>query len=433
MPYKYRGSSGSDAGTPKQQHAALRRAERGAAASGKERLDEMIRPSKRMKEFMTYAFAEVDKAKSSAQAEGYRIIDFGVGDPTEPLYDGAVRALQRGASEHSRSGYPSYIGMPRFRQAAAGWLKKRFSVEADPDTQITSTAGSKEAIFHFPFAILDPGESVLMPSIGYPPYRGGTVFAGGIPEYYQLKEENGFLPDLAEIERKISANSGIRMIWINYPNNPTTAMATDAFYKGLIELTQKYGVVIASDEAYTEMYVDKKPRSVLEFSDDWSNIIVFQSLSKRSNATGLRVGFAAGGKDLISYYRKLRTQLDSGVANAVQEAAIAALGDEGHVQEMRALYDEKRKLLTAALDTAGIRYWADSTFYVWAKIHGSSIDFSKRMLTLDSEKKVGINVTPGGMLALGDAPNADGYVRFALVPHVDEVRLAAELMRAKLG
>lgn len=295
----------------------------------------MVEPSTRLKQFMTYPFAEVDKAKDDARRNGVRILDFGVGDPTEPLFRGAVRGLQDGAEKHKSSGYPSYIGMPEFRQAAADWLSNRFGVNANPDTQITATAGSKEAVFHLPFAFINPGDSVLMPSIGYPPYKAGTVFAGGIPEFYQLKEENGFLPDISEITNILKRNHGIKMIWVNYPNNPTTATASASTFVDLVSLSDRYGVLIASDEAYTEMYTGQKPRSMLEFTDDWSKIIAIQSLSKRSNATGIRLGYAVGGTEAISYFRKLRTQVDSGVPNAIQEAGIAALRDEEHVKGMR--------------------------------------------------------------------------------------------------
>ncbi len=389
-------------------------------------------PSNRLKEFSTYAFAEVDKAKDEARKKGFRIIDFGVGDPTDALYDGAIKAAQRGLEKHSRSGYPSYIGMKEFRAAATEWLEKRFDVNADSETQITATAGSKEAVFHFPFAFINPGDAVLMPSIGYPPYKAGTVFAGGTPVYYELKEENNFLADLNEIENLLKKNKKIKIIWINYPHNPTTVMASKKFLEDIVEIAEKFDVIIASDEAYTEMYIDKKPFSVLQFSDDWENIIAFHSLSKRSNATGLRIGFVAGGENIIKHYRNLRTQIDSGVANAVQEAAIAAWKDEKHVEEMRQMYNKRRNIITSALKNARLEYWAEATFYIWVKVNGSSIDFAKKMLKLDEKKKVGINVTPGKILALNDAENADNYVRFALVPSLKDTKLAAELITENL-
>lgn len=237
------------------------------------------------------------------------------------------------------------------------------------------------------------------------------------------------MPDLGELEGILESNKRIKMIWVNYPNNPTTAMANETFFRGLVDLSRRHGVIIASDEAYTEMYVREKPHSVLEYANDWSNIIALHSLSKRSNATGIRLGFAAGGSEAVTYFRKLRTQIDSGVANAVQEAGIAALHDETHVQGMRELYERKRRILTGALESVGIRYWADSTFYIWANVGSKSTEFAKKLLNIDREGKVGINITPGSMLAIGNAPSAESYVRFALVPSIEDTELAATIIR----
>jgi len=392
----------------------------------------MVEPSSKMKEFATYAFAEVDKAKDVAAKNGFKIIDFGVGDPTDPLYEGAIKGIQQGAKKNAESGYPSYIGLKEFREAAAAWLRKRFGVNASPENQITSTAGSKEGVFHFPFAFLNPNDCVLMPSIGYPPYKAGTVFAGGIPVYYEMKEENNFLPDINELENILKKNKKIKIIWINSPQNPTTVVTPPKFFESIIELAEKYDAIIASDEAYTEMFIKEKPHSILEFSDDWKNIIAFHSLSKRSNATGIRIGFAAGGQEIIKNYRNLRTQVDSGVANAIQEAAIEAWKDELHVQKMRKMYDERRDIITSALKKAGLKYWAEAAFYIWVKINGSSVEFAKKMLQLDAKKKIGINVTPGKFLALNNAAYADKYVRFALVPSLQDTKLAAELIKNNL-
>ena len=392
----------------------------------------MVEPSDKMKEFATYAFDEVDKAREVAGKNGFKIIDFGVGDPTDPLYDGAIKGLQQGAKKHAESGYPSYIGMKEFREAASQWLKNRFNVNVDPAAQITSTAGSKEGVFHFPFAFLNPGDAVLMPSIGYPPYKAGTVFAGGIPVYYEMTEENNFLPNINELENTLKQNKKIKIIWINSPQNPTTVVTPPKLFESFVELADKYNVIIASDEAYTEMFIKEKPHSILEYSNDWKNIIAFHSLSKRSNFTGIRIGFAVGGQEIIKNYRNLRTQVDSGVANAIQQAAIEAWKDEKHVADMRKMYDERRDIITSALKNAGLKYWAEAAFYIWVKINGSSMEFAKKMLQLDSKKKIGINVTPGKFLALNNAAYADKYVRFALVPSLQDTKLAAELIKGNL-
>lgn len=394
--------------------------------------DNVTEPSERLKQFSTYAFAEVGKAVEESRKAGYNMIDFGVGDPTDPLYEGAVKELKAAAEKHISSGYPSYIGMSEFRQAATGWLNRRFAINANPETQITATAGSKEAIFHLPFALINPGDRVLMPSIGYPPYKSGTVFAGGVPVFYSLSEENNFLPDLNEIENTLDSEEKIKLLWINYPNNPTTVIAGKKVFEQIVELSNKHNIIVASDEAYSEMYVHDKPHSILEFSDDWSKLIVFQSLSKRSNATSLRVGFTVGGEGLIRHYRNFRTQLDSGIPHLIQEAAIAAWKDEKHVEQMRKTYSERRNMLVSTLRDIGIKCWAEATFYVWAKV-SDSVDFSKKLLTLDRESKTGISVTPGKYLSLDEAENANNYVRFALVPSIEKTKMAADLLRKHLA
>lgn len=403
--------------------------------------------SRTFKRFESYAFEDVDNARNSALERGFDIIDFGVGDPTDPLYEGAVKGLMEGAQKHKSSGYPSYIGMPEFREKISDWMENRFDVSLDPETQITSTLGSKEAVWHLPFVYVNHGEKnrVLMPAIGYPPYKSGTVFAGGWPTYYNLTEETGFLPDLEELKYSLKQGvlqtDDVKMMWINSPHNPTTVKAPGEILERAVSLAQEYDFILASDEAYSEMYPSgsEKPLSVLEVTDDWKNLIVFQSLSKRSNATGIRVGFAAGDEDVISNYKKIRTQKDSGTANAIQEAAIYAWRDEEHVDNMRRSYDRKRDLITGALKDAGMdEPYAEATFYIWQPLpeEVSSSDFSSSMLQLSEEEKLGINTTPGSALSLsgeyeGKIPG-EGYVRFALVPSEEDTERAAEAIRKNL-
>jgi len=388
----------------------------------------MINPSNNLKQFTTYAFYEIDRAKEEAVKRGFKIIDFGVGDPTEPLYEGAIKALQEGAVKHARSGYPSYIGMKALREKYSEWLKRRFNIYVDYDEQITITAGAKEAIFHFPLAFLNTGDYALIPSIGYPPYKTGTVFAGGIPVFYKLSEKNDFLPNVDEIEEKIKEFKKVKLIYLNYPNNPTSKVAGKKVYEEIIEIARDKDIIVASDECYSEIYFDEKPYSILNFSDDWSNLIVFNSLSKRSNATGLRVGFVFGGKEIIKYFRMLKMQIDSGIPNAIQEAAIAALDDERHVEENRKLYRTKRDILIKTLRSLDIKYYAESTFYVWAKLSNNSMETAKKILELDKERKIGINVTPSKMLCLDPNEDINTYARFALVPSVDDIKLACEIL-----
>jgi len=395
--------------------------------------------SKRFEKLGSYAFAEIDRAKEMAKEKakeiGVKVIDFGVGDPTDPYPKLIEDAIKYGAEKHRSSGYPSYTGMKEYREACAKWLKRRFGVEADPETQITSTIGSKEAVWVFPFTYINPGDKVLIPEIGYPPYKSGTIMAGGVPVFYELREENRFLPDLDNLEKKGIFND-VKIMWINYPHNPTTVKAEEDFLKRIIELSNKYGFIIASDEAYTEMYPSgtKPPISILQVTNEWENIIVFQSLSKRSNATNLRIGFAVGGENIINDYRKLRTQIDSGTCNIIQEAAIAAYNDEKHVEEMRRKYDERRNILTDALEKIGLpKPYAEATFYIWQKVpeEMTSTEFSKKLL-----EELFINTTPGAMLSLikyNDRIPGDNYVRFALVPSKEDTEEAAKrLMNLKI-
>lgn len=404
-----------------------------------------LEPSETFKQFQSYAFAAIDQARDKAKQKGYNVIDFGVGDPTDPLYEGSIKAIQEGAEIHKQSGYPSYIGMPKFRQAAADWMERRFGVKTDPDTQITSTIGSKEAVWVFPFAYINPGDKVLIPSIGYPPYKSGTVFAKGIPVYYDLKEENGFLPDFDEIEKttlsNMSKTNPVKIMWINSPHNPITIVYGKDTLEKAIELSDKYGFLLALDEAYSEMYRegDEKPLSTLQLTDNLINKIIFQSVSKRSNATGIRVGFAVGDENVIKNYRALRTQVDSGTPNCIQEGAIAAWKDETHVKAMREMYDKRRDIITTALKNAGLREpYAEATFYVWQPVPEgmTSADFTALLMQLSDKEKLGINTAPGSGLSLsgpiGDRTPGEGFVRFALVPSEDDTRIAAQAIEAYL-
>lgn len=393
----------------------------------------MIEPSDRLKNFLEYPFNKLDKLKEKVKEEGFRIIDLSVGDPKEPLYEGSIVAGAEGIKKHASSGYPSYIGMKKLREAISSWFESRFNVKIDAEKNVTITAGAKEAIFHFPFAIINEGDFALIPSIGYPPYKAGVIFAGGKPIFYDLIESEDFLPDIAQIEDKLREAKGkIKMIWINFPNNPTTAIASKKFYEELIDLSHKYNFVIASDEVYSEIYKDEKPHSIIEFTDYWDNIMVFQSFSKRSNATGLRIGFTIGGEKITRYFRGVKMQVDSGVANFIQEAALAAISDEKHVENMRRLYNTKREILSSSLREKGIKIWSKATIYIWAKVKANSIEFFEKLLRIDEEKKIGICVTPGEILSLNNNEYASSFVRISLTALLEDIIEASEIIRNKL-
>lgn len=391
-----------------------------------------IRPSRRISDLPGYPFAQIDQMVSDLQAAGHHPIDFGVGDPTEPTPEIIRRAVQKGVDTRAQSGYPSYVGSPEYRQAIADFMDRRFSVKLNVATEICATIGSKEAVFQFPNCLIDPGDIVLCPSPGYPPYNRGTLFAGGVPYYYPVTQENDFLPDLEAIPEGVLQRA--RIIWVNYPNSPTGKVAPDEFWPRLLKFAQKYNLVVASDEAYSEVYFSAEPpRSALEFGRD--GVIVFQSLSKRSYMTGHRVGWACGDERVISLFKKLKTNVDSGTATFIQDGAIVALKDEEHVAKMRQLYQRKREILVDALLEIGCEL-ADctGTLYLWPKAPKgmTGLEFAQKLL----DPSIAVVCTPGVALGekLADGSNPGEYhVRFALVPDLEQVIEASKRMKAAFG
>lgn len=394
----------------------------------------MIKFSKRVTQSETYAFAEVDRKKEELKAKGIDVIDFGVGDPESPTPEFVREAGKCSIDAHACSGYPSYIGMKKYREEIAKWMKKRFNVELDPDKEITSTVGAKEGVFHAPLICADSEDDiVIVPTPGYPPYKMGTLFAGGTPYFIPLMENKGFMIDFLEIPSEILNKA--KMMFINYPNNPTGAMASDLYLGEIVARCQHHGIILASDECYSEMYFgDEKPKSVLGLGHGKEGMIVFQSLSKRSNMTGWRIGWACGDEKIIEKYKNVKTQIDSGTPNFVQEAAVAALRDERHVRRMRQEYRKKKDILVNALSDAGFpRCEPEGTFYIWQRAPEkySGNDIAAMLL----DKKIAINVTPGAALGetleWGYNPGKD-YVRFALVPSLERTVEAAERIRNNL-
>ncbi len=375
-----------------------------------------------------YAFDEVNKLVSELKEKGITPIDFGVGDPTAPTPELVAIATKEGIDKYSSAGYPSYIGNLKYRQAISNWMKKRFSIDIDPNTEVCSTLGSKEAVFHLPQAFINNEDIVILPSPGYPPMKTGTLFAGGIPYFVPLLEENNFLLDYKSIPEDIADKA--KIIWINYPNSPTGACASREYYEGLISWAKKYNIIIASDEGcYIDTYFDDIPLSILEVVKE--GIITFYSLSKRNNMTGYRVGWVAGDKDIIEKFKKLKTNIDSGTPNFIQEGAISALSDEEHAESMRKEYREKRDIMLSAFADAG---WplcrSEATFYLWQKAPNgmSSVEFAKQLLS----RELAIVTTPGAWISDIDKDGfnpGSNYVRFALVPPIDEVKIAAEKIR----
>ena len=352
-----------------------------------------IRLSDRLEKSSSYAFDEVDRQVAALRARGVQVIDFGVGDPKSPTPAFVLDALTEGAKRERTTGYPSYVGAPWYRQACADYLRREYSVALDPDTELMATIGSKEAVFHFPLAILNPDEIVICPTPGYPPYKTGTRFAGGTPYFTPLLSENNFLIDFARIPADVCRAA--RIIWTNYPNSPTGAIAPRNWLKELAAWAGEHQIVIAADEGcYCDLWYTEKPASMLEIARD--GVIAFYSLSKRSNMTGYRIGFCAGDAQLIGALRSVKTSIDSGTPTFVQHAAVAALADQEHVELLRKEYAQKRKILLAALAAAGLPPCSNAaTFYLWqrAPLGQSGRELAAQLLDL------GIVVTPGAMIS----------------------------------
>lgn len=379
-----------------------------------------IEKAERLKRLPPYLFREIDRQKEEVRAKGIDIIDLGVGDPDIPTPPHIIEALNGAASDPANHQYPSYTGMHDFNAAVARWYQRRFGVDLDPDAEVVTLIGSKEGIAHIPLAFIDPGDIALVASPGYPVYHIGTQFAGGEPYFMDLLKENGFLPDLTAISPETAQRA--KMMFINYPNNPTAAAATKDFYESVAAFAAEYGVIVCHDAAYSEMTFDGyRPMSFLEVQGAKSVGIEFHSLSKTYNMTGWRIGFAVGCADVISGLGQVKSNIDSGAFQAVQIAGITALeGDQACVAEMRQTYAERRDILVSGLRSAGLSVERPrATFYLWVEVPEgyTSAGFASLLLT-----EAGIVTTPGN----GFGAAGEGYVRMALTVDRERIREAVE-------
>jgi LL-diaminopimelate aminotransferase len=378
----------------------------------------------RIRHLPPYLFAEIDRLKAEQLKRGVDLIDLGIGDPDQPTPKHIVETLQKHAADPANHQYPSYSGMIRFRQAASGWMKNRFGVALDPESEVVSLIGSKEGIANFPLAFVNPGDVVLVPSPGYPPYNTGTLFAGGQPHFLPLNRENKFLPDLDAIPTEILKRA--KVLHVNYPNNPTGAIAGRDFFKKVVAFAKQHEIIVCSDAAYCEQYEGEKPASFLEIEGAREVGIEFHSLSKTYNMTGWRIGFAVGNRDVIAGLGKVKTNIDSGVFQAVQWAGVAALeGDQGCVEDMRKIYRNRRRVLVEGLKKIG---WdvasSAAAFYVWVAVPKG---YDSKRLAMKALEEAGVVMTPG----VGFGEGGEGYVRFALTR--DEKRIGEAIDRlAKL-
>jgi LL-diaminopimelate aminotransferase len=375
--------------------------------------------AERLKKVPPYLFVEIDRLKNEKLKKGADIIDLGIGDPDLPTPSEIVEVAKKALENPAFHRYPSNQGSEFFRKSCANYMKRRFGVEFDPETEVSALIGSKEGIAHFPLAFVNPGDVVLCPEPAYPVYHLGTLFAGGEPYYLPLLWENDFFPDFGSIPKEVLERA--KILWLNYPNNPTGAVATREFFAEAISFAKRYGLILAHDAAYVEMYFEEPALSIFEVDGARDVAIEFHSLSKTFCMTGWRIGFAVGKKELVQGLAKVKSNIDSGVFTAIQYAGAYALDNlERIVPPLRAIFKERRDYLARALQELGFELKIpQATFYLWVKVPKgfTSTEFCRKLL-----EELDIVVTPGN----GFGPSGEGYFRIALTVGVDTLKRAVE-------
>jgi LL-diaminopimelate aminotransferase len=379
--------------------------------------------AKRLNGLPPYLFAEIDKVKDEMRRKGVDLISLGIGDPDIPTPPHIVRALQRAAENSANHQYAPYEGTQAFREAVAQWYRRRFGVHLDPATEVMSLIGSKEGIGHLPLAFINPGDVVLVPDPGYPVYHAGTIFAGGEPVVMPLHAANGFLPDLEAIAAADARRA--KLMFLNYPNNPTAAVAPQGFFEDVVEFARRHNIIVCHDAAYSEVAFDGyRPLSFLEVDGAREVGIEMHSLSKTYNMTGWRVGFAVGNAQILAGLSVIKTNLDSGVFMAVQDAAVAALtGSDDCVEEMRRIYQKRQALTLAGLQEIGLQAERPhATFYLWVPVPAK---YTSSELTTRMIREAGVVPTPG----VGFGTHGEGFIRLSLT--VDDQRIREAIERLK--
>lgn len=376
--------------------------------------------SNRIKNLPPYLFAEIDRMINKAKANGMDVINFGIGDPDQPTPENIVNKMKEAIQDPTTHSYPSYEGLAEFRTAVSRRYEKRFDVKLDPKTEVVSLIGSKEGIAHLPLCYINPGDSALVPDPGYPVYKTSILLADGKPIMMPLLEENDFLPDLDSINEEDAKKA--KIMYLNYPNNPTGAMASFEFFEKVIAFAKEYNIIVAHDAAYTDIYLDKDvPHSILEVEGAKDVAIEFNSLSKPYNMTGWRIGWACGKEDIIESLGRLKTNIDSGIFEAIQYAGIEALyNSEDSIEEITDLYKKRRDLLVEGLSDLGWEVKPNkATFYLWIDVPEDvdSSKFSKKLF-----KKTGVFFTPG----VGWGDHGENYLRIALTVESDRIKEAIQ-------
>ena len=380
-----------------------------------------MRLADRVRNLPPYLFAELDRKAAEKRQAGVDVISLGIGDPDLPTPPHVVEALQEAAADPSTHQYPSYFGMPEFRRAVADWYDRRFGVELDPETEVQPLIGSKEGLAHLALAFIDSGDHALVPDPGYPVYAVGTTLAGGSPIPMELSSDRDFLPDFTAL----STTDRTRLLWLNYPSNPTAATAEIDLFAEAVDFARRHDLLLCHDAAYSDITFDGYVApSVLQIGGAKDVAVEFGSLSKTYNMTGWRVGYAVGNAEAIRALATIKTNLDSGIFNAVQHAAIAALtGPQDHVDAMRATYRARRDVVVSSLLDIGLQVKPPlGSIYVWSPVPEghTAAGFAADLL-----EKAGVVVSPG----TGYGANGEGYFRISLT--VEDKRLEEAMARIR--
>lgn len=391
-------------------------------------MNAMLEWANRIKILPPYLFAKIDKIKQEELKKGRKLISLGIGDPDLPSPDFVINRLKSAVDNPRHHQYPSYWGMMEFRKAVARWYEKRFQVSVNPEDQILTLIGSKEGIAHIPLAFVNPGDATLIPNPGYPVYHSATLLANGVPLHFPLREKNNYLPDFSELESLIKIGPKVKLLFLNYPNNPTAACASMDFFKEVVRFAKKHQIIVCHDNAYSEIYFDgKKQPSFLQAPGALDIGCEFHSLSKTFNMTGWRVGFVVGHPQIIQGLAQVKTNVDSGVFNVCQEAGIEALDHpEPFCSQLRDIYQARRDILIPALQEIGLACQKpDATFYAWARLKPGQMS---EQFVLDLIREKGIVATPGN----GFGEYGEGYVRFTFCSDVTMLKQVAELLRSSV-
>ncbi len=367
-----------------------------------------MRLSRRVEKLPPYLFVEISKKIAEKKARGEEVINFGIGDPDIPTPAHVIERLCQAAQDPANHRYPESEGLPELRQAIAGWYQRRFAVSLDPDNEVLPLIGSKEGVAHIALCLIDPGDTVLVPDPAYPVYSVTAMLAGGRLYHMPLIEKNKFLPNLATVPQHIGQKA--KLLWINYPNNPTAAVADLGFFNQVVEFARRHEIVVCHDGPYSEVTYDGyQPSSFMEAEGAREVGIEFHSLSKSYNMTGWRIGMAVGNAEVIDALRRIKSNMDSGIPQAIQYAAIEALnGPDDCIEEHNRIYQRRRDLIIDVLQSIGVEAQPpQASLYIWAKVPEgyTSVDFATELL-----ETVGVVVTPG----TGYGRNGEGYVRLSL-------------------